>query len=283
MGQQRAAGRQGARRGRRDQAAALREVRRRCADPTARCIGVDTRPAAVKNFLAYSLTRLGVDHIDIYRPARLDPARADRGHDRRDRRPGEGGLRAPHRPVRGRRRDDPPRGRACTRSCDLQIEYSLVSRGPEATIFPALAELGIATTPYGVLSRGLLTGSRPGGAGDFRAHLPRFTRRERREEPAPRRRAGPPRRGPRASRRPSSRSPGCARRAPLRGDDRPDHRRPHPRAARRRAGRPRRRAQRRRGRARSRRRCPPPRWRARATPRRRWPRSTASGDQPAIP
>ena len=36
--------------------------------------GPDGRPEAVKNFLAYSLTRLGTDHIDIYRPARLDPA-----------------------------------------------------------------------------------------------------------------------------------------------------------------------------------------------------------------
>jgi aryl-alcohol dehydrogenase-like predicted oxidoreductase len=58
--------------------------------------------------------------------------------------------------------------------CDLQIEYSLVSRGPEASIFPVLAELGIATTAYGVLSRGLLTGSKPTGAGDYRAQLPRF-------------------------------------------------------------------------------------------------------------
>ena len=58
--------------------------------------------------------------------------------------------------------------------CDLQIEYSLISRGPETAIFPALAELGIATTVYGVLSRGLLAGSKPTGAGDFRAHFPRF-------------------------------------------------------------------------------------------------------------
>ena len=57
---------------------------------------------------------------------------------------------------------------------DLQIEYSLVSRGPEAAIFPVLAELGIAVTAYGVLSRGLLSGSKPTGAGDLRAHLPRF-------------------------------------------------------------------------------------------------------------
>jgi len=59
--------------------------------------------------------------------------------------------------------------------CYLQIEYSLVSRSPERAIFPELAGRGIATTAYGVLSRGLLTGSRPTGASDYRAHLPRFT------------------------------------------------------------------------------------------------------------
>ena len=57
---------------------------------------------------------------------------------------------------------------------DLQIEYSLVSRGPEAKIFPALAELGVGATLYGLLSRGLLSGSRPAPKGDFRAFLPRF-------------------------------------------------------------------------------------------------------------
>jgi aryl-alcohol dehydrogenase-like predicted oxidoreductase len=58
---------------------------------------------------------------------------------------------------------------------DLQIEYSLVSRSPEATIFPLLSELGIGVTAYGVLSRGLLSGSKPKSTRDFRAHLPRFT------------------------------------------------------------------------------------------------------------
>jgi aryl-alcohol dehydrogenase-like predicted oxidoreductase len=58
---------------------------------------------------------------------------------------------------------------------DLQIEYSLISRGPESKIFPLLAELGIGVTAYGVLSRGLLSGSRPSAKGDFRAYLPRFT------------------------------------------------------------------------------------------------------------
>jgi aryl-alcohol dehydrogenase-like predicted oxidoreductase len=56
--------------------------------------------------------------------------------------------------------------------CDLQIEYSLISRGPEAKIFPLLAELGIAVTAYGVLSPGLRP---PTGPRNFRAHLPRFT------------------------------------------------------------------------------------------------------------
>jgi aryl-alcohol dehydrogenase-like predicted oxidoreductase len=59
--------------------------------------------------------------------------------------------------------------------CDLQIVYSLISRGPETDIFPVLEELGIAVTAYGVLSRGLLSGSKPAGQGDFRAHLPRFS------------------------------------------------------------------------------------------------------------
>jgi aryl-alcohol dehydrogenase-like predicted oxidoreductase len=57
---------------------------------------------------------------------------------------------------------------------DLQIEYSLISRGPEAEIFPVLRELGIGVTAYGVLSRGLLSGSKPTARTDFRAHLPRF-------------------------------------------------------------------------------------------------------------
>ena len=65
----------------------------------------------MKNFLAYTLRRLGTDHVDIYRPGRVDPDRADRGDRRRDRRAGQGGLRPSRRPVRGRRRDRPARAR----------------------------------------------------------------------------------------------------------------------------------------------------------------------------
>jgi len=128
----------------------------------------------VKNFLAHSLTRLGIDHVDIYRPARLDPsvpiedtvgAIADL-------------VKAGYVRYIGLSEVGPEtirRANAVHPISDLQIEYSLVSRGPEETIFPVLEELGIGVTAYGVLSRGLLSGSKPAAKGDFRAHLPRFT------------------------------------------------------------------------------------------------------------
>jgi aryl-alcohol dehydrogenase-like predicted oxidoreductase len=142
--------------------------------PDTSWLGVDARPAAVKNFLAYSLTRLGVDHVDIYRPARLDPAVpiedtvgaiADLVK--------AGYVRAIGLSEVGP--DTIRRAHAVHPIVDLQIEYSLVSRGPEEKIFPVLAELGIGVTAYGVLSRGLLTSSKPAARGDFRAYLPRFT------------------------------------------------------------------------------------------------------------
>ncbi len=160
-------------RGRRDQAllsvkfGALRS-------PDGGWTGVDGRPAAVKNFAAYSLNRLGVEHIDIYRPARLDPAV-----------PIEDTIGAIADLVRaGYVRhiglsevgvETLQRAAAVHPIVDLQIEYSLVSRGPEAKILPALAERQIGVTAYGVLSRGLLSGSRPTGKADFRAWLPRFS------------------------------------------------------------------------------------------------------------
>lgn len=136
--------------------------------------GIDTRPIAIRNFLTYTLTRLGVDHIDIYRPARLDPAvpieetvgtiaeLVQAGYVRYV------GL-SEMGPATIRRAN------AVHPITDLQIEYSLVSRGPEAEIFPTLRELGIGATIYGVLSRGLLSGSRPVSAGDIRNRMPRFS------------------------------------------------------------------------------------------------------------
>jgi aryl-alcohol dehydrogenase-like predicted oxidoreductase len=141
--------------------------------PDGSWLGVDGRPAAVKNFLGYSLTRLGVDHVDVYRIARLDPAV-----------PIEETIGAIAELVKaGYVRaiglsevgaETIRRAHAVHPIADLQIEYSLISRSPETKIFPLLAELGIGVTAYGVLSRGLLSGSKP-GQGDFRAHLPRFT------------------------------------------------------------------------------------------------------------
>lgn len=141
--------------------------------PNGAFIGVDGRPQAVKNFAAYSLQRLKTDRIDIYRLTRLDPgvpiedtvgAIADLIKSGQVRFVGLSEVGAST--VR--------RAHATHPISDLQIEYSLVSRGIENKILPALRELGIAVTAYGVLSRGLLTGSRPGGRDDIRAHLPRF-------------------------------------------------------------------------------------------------------------
>ena len=138
--------------------------------------GYDARPGAVKNFLAYTLQRLGVDYIDIYRPARLDPQV-----------PVEDTVGAIAECVEagwvrhvGLSEVGPEtlrRASAVHAICDLQIEYALTTRGIERAILPACRELGIGITAYGVFSRGLLTGGwQPGepAPGDFRSHAPRF-------------------------------------------------------------------------------------------------------------
>ncbi|MFI0842497.1 aldo/keto reductase [Mesorhizobium sp. IMUNJ 23232] len=145
-------------------------------DPAGNFIGFDTRPVAIKNFAAYSLKRLGVDHIDIYRPARLDPnvpiedtvgAIADLikagyvGH--------IGLSEVGSETIR--------RAAAMHPIVDLQIEYSLISRGIETGILQTCRELGIGITAYGVLSRGLISGHWSKDRKverDFRAHSPRF-------------------------------------------------------------------------------------------------------------
>jgi len=145
--------------------------------PDGSWLGNDSRPEAVKTFLAYSLRRLGTDHVDVYRPARLDPAV-----------PIEDQVGALAELVRaGYIRhiglsevgaETLRRAAAVHPISDLQIEYSLLSRGIEADILPVARELGIGVTAYGVLSRGLLSGhwtpSRELSAGDFRGHSPRF-------------------------------------------------------------------------------------------------------------
>ncbi|MFH8785220.1 aldo/keto reductase [Streptomyces roseoverticillatus] len=146
-------------------------------DPDGGWSGYDGRPAAVKNFAAYSLQRLGTDHIDVYRIARVDPdvpieetvgaiaELVEAGHVR-------------HIGLSEVGPDTLRRAAAVAPISDLQIEYSLISRGIEDRILPTARELGIGVTAYGVLSRGLISGhfdrDRQLGAGDFRGMSPRF-------------------------------------------------------------------------------------------------------------
>jgi aryl-alcohol dehydrogenase-like predicted oxidoreductase len=145
-------------------------------DPSWAFLGNDGRPQAVKNFLAYTLRRLNTDYVDIYRPARLDPevpiedtvgAIADMVRAGYVRHVGLSEVGA----------ETLRRAHAVHPICDLQIEYSLMSRGIETSILPTARELGIGISAYGVLSRGLLSGRVPASEtkGDIRVvRMPRF-------------------------------------------------------------------------------------------------------------
>lgn len=146
-------------------------------DPAGNFLGQDCRPAAIKNFLAYSLKRLQVDYIDVYRPARLDPnvpiedtvgAIADMIKAGYVRHVGLSEVGA----------DTIRRAAAVHPIADLQIEYAIITRGIEDRILPTCRELGIGVTAYGVLSRGLISGhwskDRANGAPDLRSFNPRF-------------------------------------------------------------------------------------------------------------
>jgi len=143
-------------------------------DPGGAFIGHDASPAAVKNSLAYTLTRLGTDYVDLYQPARLDP-----------RVPIEDTVGAIAEMVKAgyvrhiglseMGADTIRRAHAVHPIAALQIEYSLMSRGIEAEILPAVRELGIAVNAYGILSRGLLSsGTARLAPGDPRSRFPRF-------------------------------------------------------------------------------------------------------------
>ncbi len=146
--------------------------------PTPAMGGYDGRPEAVKNFLAYSLTRLGTDHIDIYRPARLDPAVPIEETVGAIKEMIEAGY-VRHLGLSEVDAATIRRAHAVHPVADLQIEYSLLSRAVEADVLPTLRELGIGMTAYGVLGRGLLSGhwsaGRVAGPGDMRAISPRFS------------------------------------------------------------------------------------------------------------
>jgi aryl-alcohol dehydrogenase-like predicted oxidoreductase len=145
-------------------------------DPNKGFLGYDSRPAAIRNFVAYSLQRLGIDHIDIYRPARLDPdvpieetigAMADMIK--------AGWIR--HIGLSEVGPETIRRAHKVHPIADLQIEYSLIARGIESDILKTCRELGIGVTAYGVLARGLISGhwsKDRSGAQDFRQMSPRF-------------------------------------------------------------------------------------------------------------
>lgn len=138
--------------------------------------GYDSRPAAVKNFLAYSLQRLGVEAIDIYRPARLDPAvPIEETVGAMAEMINKGYLK--HIGLSEVGSETIRRAHATHPISDLQIEYSLISRGIESDILKTCRELGIGITAYGVLSRGLISGhwSKESGKADFRSRSPRFS------------------------------------------------------------------------------------------------------------
>ncbi|WP_329569921.1 aldo/keto reductase [Kitasatospora sp. NBC_01266] len=145
--------------------------------PDGSWLGYDASPAGTKTALAYTLRRLRTDYIDVYRPARLDPnvpveetvgAIADLVKAGYVRHIGLSEVGAAT--LR--------RATAVHPISDLQIEYSLLSRGPEAEVLPVARELGIGVTAYGVLSRGLLGGhwtpQRELAGTDFRGFSPRF-------------------------------------------------------------------------------------------------------------
>jgi aryl-alcohol dehydrogenase-like predicted oxidoreductase len=144
-------------------------------DPAGAFLGFDARPVAVKTALAYTLKRLGTDHVDLYQPARLDPAVpieetvgtiADLVRAGYVRYIGLSEMGAAT--IR--------RAHAVHPITAVQIEYSLMSRRLETDILPAVRALGIGVTAYGILSRGLLSGRRadPPPPQDFRGHFPRF-------------------------------------------------------------------------------------------------------------
>lgn len=140
-------------------------------------VGYDARPAAVKNFLAYTLKRLGADYIDLYQPARVD-----RGVPIEDT---VGAIaemiQAGYVRYLGLSEASPAtirKAHATHPVAALQYEYSIITRDVESELLPTIRELGIALVAYGVLSRGLLSDSLPANLspGDFRAHSPRFSK-----------------------------------------------------------------------------------------------------------
>jgi aryl-alcohol dehydrogenase-like predicted oxidoreductase len=144
-------------------------------DPSGRMFGMDGRPNAIKTFAAYSLQRLGVDHIDLYQPARNDPnvpyeetvgAIADLIQEGKVRYLGVSEIDSAL--LR--------RAHATHPVAALEIEYSLASRFIEQEILPTARDLGVGIVAYSVVTQGLLAGAMREGIqpGSVSAQFPRF-------------------------------------------------------------------------------------------------------------
>ena len=149
-------------------------------DPTGEraWVGVDSRPAHVKEVADASLQRLGVDAIDLFYQHRVDPdvpieevAGAVRDLIQEGKVRHFGLSEAAAATIR--------RAHAVQPVAAVQSEYSLWTKGPEAEVLPTLEELGIGFVPFSPLGKGFLTGkideNTPFDSSDFRTTLPRFT------------------------------------------------------------------------------------------------------------
>jgi len=139
-------------------------------------VRLDGRPEQVRGYCDASLTRLGVEVIDLYYLHRVDPdvPVADT----------VGAMaelvavgKVAHLGLSEVNTSQLERAAAVHPTTALQLEWSLFWREPEDDVIPAARRLGIALVPYSPLGRGMLTGALPAGgfeAGDFRASDPRF-------------------------------------------------------------------------------------------------------------
>ncbi|MGE8301284.1 MAG: aldo/keto reductase [Sphingobacterium paramultivorum] len=138
-------------------------------------IGLDLRPVAIKNFVNYSLTRLGIETIDLYQPCRMDSSvpiediigtiadLIDQGKVR-------------HIGVSEITADQLRKANSIYPLSALEIGYSLADRQIENELLPAAKELGIGVVAFANTAEGLLTGNlqAPIPADDHRNHFSRF-------------------------------------------------------------------------------------------------------------
>jgi aryl-alcohol dehydrogenase-like predicted oxidoreductase len=149
--------------------------------------GLSSRPEYIRQMTEGSLTRLGVEAIDLYYQHRVDPnvpiedvAGTVKDLIREGKVKHFGLSEAGVRTIR--------RAHAVQPVTALQSEYSLWWREPEAEILPTLEELGIGFVPFSPLGKGFLTGkideTTTFDSSDFRNTVPRFAAENRKANQA---------------------------------------------------------------------------------------------------